>query len=155
MATRQDRLRRLAHRIRNIPGKFGVRPYRVFVISQTHPGEHPGDGPSEETLTEVVEKGGNPPKVRYLSDEERALGNLSAAVMEIGPITPDHPGGGTTWSLLNGQSLTDGQVLHYELTGPEFPDGARFERVGGRDDRGYHFKIRVQPLKTNTASSTR
>ncbi|MBW7935292.1 MAG: hypothetical protein H3C62_17125 [Gemmatimonadaceae bacterium] len=143
---RRDRYRALASRIRAIPGRdFGLRPYTVAVIVRRWSGPHTGDGAATDTVTPIVEYGGNPPKVRFLSDEARALGGLPAGTVEVGPITPDHTGGGITWDTLTGGSAQAGDEVLYRLTGPEFPAGADYALAGSQSDRGIHYKLTLVP----------
>jgi len=143
----RDNLRKVAFTLRRLPGeKFEIRPYRIFVVRETHPGKHPGDGPVTTVETEITEANGQPPKVRYMSEEERALGQLHSSTLELGPITPPFPGGGTSWDTLTGKSLAKGDTFYYKLIGPEYPNGARFRFIGGKSDRTFSYRIRVSPV---------
>lgn len=144
--TFRDDIRALAYSVRQIPGDLGVRPYTVSVSVSTWSGATPGEGTEDVTVTAITEANGQPPKVRWLTDEERALGGYADAVIEVGPITPDFPGGGTSWAVLtqSAAAAVPGTVIRYVLTGPEFPSGANFERVGGTSDRTFNYKLRLQ-----------
>lgn len=141
-----DSLKPLAHRIRAIPGRLGIRPYRIHVVIGEWSGAVLGEGVGTSTTLEITEHGGYPPKVRFLNDEEIAIGSLPRGSVEVGPITPDHAGGGTSWATLAGAAAERGETVTYVLTGPEFPTGARFQRTAGQTDRALHYKITLQPM---------
>lgn len=141
-----DSLKPLAHRIRAIPGLLGIRPYRIHVVIGEWSGAALGEGAETTTSVEITEHGGQPPKVRFLSDEEIAVGSLPRGTIEVGPITVGHVGGGTSWATLVGAAAERGETVTYVLTGPEFPTGARFQRTGGPSDRAIHYKLQLQPL---------
>lgn len=141
----RDDMRSLAYNVRSIPGAlFEMRPYTVAVRVTTWSGTHPGDGTETATSTPITEANGQPPKVRFLNDEERALGGLPEGTIEVGNITPDFPGGGTALSVL--APATVGSTVHYILTGPEFPNGAVYERVGVGTDHAFHYTLTLKPV---------
>ena len=107
--TQRDSLRRIANRARAIPGaQFGIRPYTVAVVVKAWSGDHPGEG-TETTTTTAITELGHPPRVRLLSPEELALGNLPRGSVEVGPVTPEYAGGGTTWTTLTGNGVSPGE----------------------------------------------
>ena len=148
--TRRDGYRALADRIRAIPGRdFGLRPYTVSVVLRYHSGENAGDGDAVDVAT-PLEVGGQPPKVRFANDEERALGNLPAGSLDVGPITPEHvspgtAGGGLAWDVITGAAAIAGTEVLYLVTGPEFPGGALYAKVGGDSARGLRYTLRLAP----------
>lgn len=144
--TLADDLKPLLHSARAIAGDLGLRPYSVQVQVVAYSGNYAGEGTVTEGTTAIVEANGQPPKVRALDDEERAIGGLPDGTWEIGPITPDHAGGGISFATLIGDTATDGEQVHYILTGPEFPSGARFVRQSVTSDRALHYMLRVRPL---------
>jgi len=148
--TLADDLKPLLSNARSIAGTLGLRPYTVAVQVVSHSGTYTGEGTETDTSTSILEYNGQPPKVRTLSGDELALGNLAQGSWEIGPITPDYATGGTTWETLVGGTATDGQQVHIILTGPEFPDGERFVIVNTASDHALHFKIQVSPLSART-----
>ena len=76
MTTLANSLRRTVSRARALPGKLGLRPHAVELVTKAYPGVHTGDGGAAETWTPISEAGGQPPKVTWLKEEERALGGL-------------------------------------------------------------------------------
>ena len=138
-------LRKLAWSVRAIPGQLGVRPHRVSILKRTWSGSHVGDGTRTDVETDIVEAGGQPPKVRWLSDEELAVGGLNPGTVEIGPITPAFPGGGTALSLLDGSTLDEGEVRHLWIVGPQHPNGAAYRVKKLTADRALHYKIQAMP----------
>lgn len=143
----RDEFRELAHELRAIPGRdFEIRPYTASVIIRTWSGGKPGDGTATDAETAIVEGDSQPPKIRFLSDEEKALAGLGATVLEIGPITPDFPGGGTSIATLLGTAAAAGTEVLYKITGPEYPTGVECIREGVESDRTFGYKIRVRPV---------
>jgi hypothetical protein len=145
-----DDLKPLLTSIRAIPGQFGLRPYTVSAVIRAYSGTYAGEGTKTDTTVAITEANGQPPKVRFLNDEELALGdNLGKGTIEVGPITPDHTGGGTTIAALTGGSAIAGDIVHFVITGPEYPNGARFRLVGVSSDRALHYKVRLAPVDGN------
>lgn len=132
--------------VRSIPGQLGIRPHTVEVVKAVWRGAHTGDGQVYETVTAITESGGFPPKVRQLSSEELAVGALPAGTIEIGPITPDFPGGGTSLTTLGGSDLFDGNTFQLRITGPMHPDGAIYRVTKSSADRALHYTIQAQPV---------
>jgi len=109
-----DGLRKLLDRGRAIPGIWGLRPYRSFLIEGYWDGAYTGDGESADFETELL-VGGQPPKVRFLTSEQLALGGVPEGTCTVGPLTPSHTGGGVAASSLEGTSLAAGNTLHVRL----------------------------------------
>ncbi len=112
-------------------------------------GAYTGRGVATNTDVPITEANSQPPKVRFLSGEELALGQLYAGAVEIGPITPDFPGGGTNLSGIL-PALADGQTVHVKLTGPKFPDGALFRIKDVKTDRAFHYMVTAEPVSNAT-----
>lgn len=144
--TVRDDLLPLVYSVRAIPGQFGLRVHTVDVRVTTWTGAHPGDGAEYDvTTTPITESDGQPPKVRFLTDEEIAVGQLATGTVEVGPITPSHgTDGGTDLAVLKPED--EGTVVHYILTGPEFPTGAVFERHAIKTDRALHYMLTLRPV---------
>lgn len=138
-------LRSLATSIRGIPGRLGTHEHTVSVVTSSWSGSHIGEGTRTDTPYAVVEGGGQPPHVRWLDDEERAVGGLPNGMVEIGPITREHPGGGTSLSLFDGSGLSTGGVVTLIITGPRHPTGARYI-VTDTDVGAIGFKVRAKPV---------
>lgn len=146
--TLADDLKPLANSIRAIPGQLGIRPYTVEIVLRHWTGTHVGDGTRSETATAITEAGGQPPKVRFLNGEERALLGVAHAVVEIGPITPDFATGGTSIETLTGLAFSpqDHDEILYRLTGPGFPDGQLFRIRDISSDRALQYRVQVEPI---------
>jgi hypothetical protein len=140
----RDDVRAIAYAARSIPGTLEMRPYSVAVRVTNYSGAHVGDGAETQTVTPITEANGQNPKVRWLSSEEIALSGLPNGSVEVGPCTPDFPGGGTSVSTL--APVTPNTTVHYILTGPEFPTGATYERAGLRTDRAFHYTLTLKPV---------
>lgn len=141
---RRNHYRAIANRVRAIPGEHGLRPYRVEVLIVSWSGARTGEGVRTESSLEILESG-QPPKVRFVNDEERMLSNLPAGSIDVGPITPDHLSGGTTWDDLTGESAATHEQVLYRVTGPEFPNGALYVREQGNSARAIQYKLRLRP----------
>jgi hypothetical protein len=139
----RNSLRKLAHTIRGIPDQLGWRPYTVSIETRSWDGGERGEGAETVTTTAITEANGHPPKVRFLTSEEIALGGYSQGTLEIGPITPDFGSGGTSLDTLAPLSPSDDTIVHYIITGPEFPNGARFRKADVETHRAGHYLLRV------------
>lgn len=145
--TLADDLKPLARSIRGIPGEMGLRPHRVFLSVQTWEGTHLGDGASavdEEEILEGSPSSPQPPKVRQLSDEQLALGNLPSGALEIGPITTPHGGIGITLDQFKGLDLASSEALRLRVSGPLGDFYYRIQRL--TLDRAIHWTIVAAPL---------
>lgn len=99
---------------RALPGTLGLRPYRAFLLEGYWDGAYTGDGEAADFETELL-VGGQPPKVRFLTSEQLALGGVPEGTCTVGPLTPSHTGGGVAASSLEGTSLAAGNTLHVRL----------------------------------------
>ena len=142
-AERRDRYRRIAYSKRNLPGKHGLREFRVFLQSGSWSGDRTGEGGEVTSEVELLENG-YPPKVRDLDDEAIALGQLDKGSKRIGPITPLHSTGGTDIDDILGTALSVGETLKVRITGP---DGEAFFLVEKKSfDRALHWMLDVSPV---------
>jgi hypothetical protein len=141
--TFRDGLRQAVHRIRAIPNAFGVRPYSVVVRTKTWSGAEVGEGSTTTVNTAITEHDGTPPKVRWLDDQEIALGGYSSGSIEIGPVTPDFPGGGTLLALLAPDPAVNSTV-QVIITGPAYPSGGVFRIRDVEHHRGYQYRLRCE-----------
>jgi hypothetical protein len=141
-----DAYRAICYSARAIPGQLGLRPHTVSVVTTTWSGAVTGEGTKTETVTVIAEAGGLPPKVRWLSDEEVAVGSLQGGAVEIGPITPLFSGGGTDTTLLKGASLGVGDEIRILITGPEHPNGALYRITSTDFGSALHYMIRATPI---------
>lgn len=107
-----------------------------------------GDGTRVDVETDIVEAGGQPPKIRWLNDEELAVGSLQPGTVQIGPITPAFPGGGTNLGSLDGSQLEAGDVRHIWIVGPMHPQGAAYKVSKLTADRALRYVIQATPAGT-------
>lgn len=130
---------------RSIPGQLGLRPFRVYLSTGTWSGTHTGDGTESAAEVEITESG-QPPKVRFATDEQVALGGLEKGDCVIGSITPSHSGGGTLLSSLDASSLSAGGTLHVRL---RYSDGSDsfYSVVGIEKDRALHYTLKCRPAE--------
>ncbi len=139
-------LKRLVHGIRAIPGEFGLRPYTVEVVLGTWNGVNTGRGARAREYLPITEGRGQPPKVRMLTTEELALGDLGKGSIRIGPITPAFAGGGTSIAALK-PALESGQTLHLRITGPDTkPSGDTYLLKSINTDHAIHWTLTAEPV---------
>lgn len=146
MATLKDAVLPIAYKARAIAGQLGFRPHSVSIVTITSSGTHTGDGSRTETVTAITEADGQSPKIRWLRDDEIALGGLPSGSVEIGPITPSFAGGGTTIATLNGSGLSVGHVRLLRITGPNHPDGADYTIRSINADKALRYMITAEPV---------
>lgn len=140
-----DDLKELAYEIRAIPGELGMRPYSAAILLGTWSGTNTGRGDTINECLPLLEANGQNPKIRQLTDEEIALGGLGKGSIRIGPITPAFAGGGTSISTLQ-PCVAAGQTVHVILTGPEYPNGAKFAVKSVGSDHALHYTLDVSPV---------
>ncbi len=144
--TLRDDILPIAYEARAIAGELGFRPHSVWLVTKAYSGGHVGDGLEEATETPLTEANGQPPKVRWLTDEERAIGQIPDGAVEIGPITPSFPGGGTDIAALNGSGLANGDVRLIKLVGPKAPNGAYYRIAGIQAHKALRYVVRAVPV---------
>jgi hypothetical protein len=123
----------------------------VAIIVGAWSGSYVGRGDKTETLVAITERGGQPPKVRFLNEEALALSGsvgdqLRQGACTVGPITPDYTGGGTALSELI-PAVTTHQTVHVMLTGPAYPNGAKFLVKKVETDRALHWTLTCEPVE--------
>ena len=143
--TLADDLKPLLAEIRSIPGQLGLRPRTVSVVLKSYSGAVTGEGLDLETVTAITEANGQPPKVRLLDDEELAVGALSKGTIEVGPMTTDFTGGGTSIATLTQPDADNGDVRLFRVTGPQGTTDYALDSV--TDDRALHYTIRLKPVE--------
>ncbi len=139
-----DAWRAIAYSVRSLPASFGLRPYSVAIEVGTWSGNHVGDGERIEDNTPILENGTNP-KVRFINEEQRALSGMAIGSCEIGPITPDHGSSGVALAEL-APSVAAHETRHVIITGPAYPDGARFSIRELKTDRALHWTLICEPV---------
>lgn len=142
-------LRKTLYAARSIAGRLGFRVHTVSIVKRFAYGEHTGDL-DEMALIPLTEQDGYSPKTSWLNGEELAVGGLPAGTVEIGPITPAFPGGGTDLSVLTGGDLTTGDMLQLLITGPNHPDGALYRIKDIKADKALNYKITAIPTSAYT-----
>lgn len=142
-----DDLRPVLHSIRSIPGSLGLRPHSVQIVTRRWSGEHPGEGTLTEDSVDITESGSQSPKVRWLTDEQRAVAHLDQATVEVGPITPSFSTGGTSLDDLAGADLQVGDTYYLRVTGPKHPNGALYRITEVNGQRAMHYKIRGEAVE--------
>ncbi len=149
MATLADPWRSIAYSIRSLPAQFGLRPYSVSVVIGTWynntESTHVGDGSKNEQLIPILENGGTNPKLRFANEEQRALSGMEVGSCTIGPITPYFGSGGTPISNLL-PAVANGETVHVIITGPQFPNGAKFSVKKVETDRALHWTMLCEPV---------
>jgi hypothetical protein len=146
MAKLAEKLRPTVYKGRAIAGKLGFRPYTVQLVTASWTGTHTGDGQRYDTFTPITEAESQPPKVRWLKDDEIAVGNIPSGTVEIGPITPAFAGGGTDLALL-AEELTRGSTRYVVITGPKHPSGARYRLTRIDAQRALRYMLRAEPVR--------
>lgn len=145
MAGPVDTWRAIAYSVRSIPAEFGLRPYSVSIVVGSWSGNHVGDGSRNEELIPILENNSSNPKVRFLNEEQRALTNLGIGSCTVGPITPDHGANGTALADLL-PAVAAHETVHVVITGPAYPDGARFAVKEVKTDRAIHWTLVCEPV---------
>lgn len=139
----RDTLRDILRRAREIPNRFGLRPYSAAIIKGAWSGTVTGSGTETVTTVPITENLGAPSKTRWLNSEECALGNLPKGTIEVGPITPQDA---LMQYLAAAQAaVAIGQTVHLQVTGPDIGT-VKFEIVDIGADRGLHWTVRGKPV---------
>jgi len=142
-------LRKTLFAARSIAGRLGFRVHTVALVKRYALGQHTGDVDLSD-VTPLTEQDGYPPKTTWLNDEQLALGNLPGGSVDVGPITPAFPGGGTDLSSLTGDLLETGDTLHLLITGPNHPEGALYRIKDIKSDKALNYRIRAIPVSAAT-----
>ncbi len=147
MSTLADPWRSIAYSFRSIPASFGLRQYSTSIVIGTWSETHVGDGDRNEQLIPILENGGTNPKLRFMNEEQRALAGMEIGSCTVGPITPDFASNGTPLSNLL-PTVANGETVHAIITGPQFPNGARFAIKKVETDRAIHWTLLCEPVST-------
>lgn len=145
MSTLADPWRAIAYSIRSLPASFGLRQYSISIVIGTWSGSHVGDGDRNEQLIPILENGGTNPKIRFVSEEQRALSGMEIGSCLVGPITPDFGSNGTALSDLL-PAVANGETVHAIITGPQFPNGAKFSIKKVETDHALHWSMTCEPV---------
>lgn len=144
MAT-ADKWRRIADKHRALPAKFGLREHTVELVTSQWSGARDGDGDEFKTSVPITVSGGAPPKVRFPSQKEVALGLYPVGSVVIGPFTPSYGSGGFDRSSLNGDRLQTYDGLVVRVTGPQCPKGMLYRVNNGNVDRALRVTLTCEP----------
>ncbi len=148
MATLKDKLLPVGDKARRIAGKLGFRPYQVWVRISVYAGTRAAQGASSYTETRLL-VGDQNPKVREVKRKDIVAGSLALveAEYDIGPLTPQFPGGGVAFSTVDPVRGSSPMVVHYVLKGPGLPTaGLLCEKVADHVDRPLRTVIRVRSI---------
>lgn len=137
--TLADDLKPIVWQARSIIGTLGFRQDRVYLYFDWYADGEWG-GPEK---TEITEAQGQPPKVHQVAFQDVPFGARMPDIIDIGPITPAFPGGGT--------DLTDwlapvqcGQARHILRVGPSCPDGKKYRILHILVEKSLRYMIRAQ-----------
>jgi len=140
----------IVSRVRAIPGQLGLRPYTVTVSVRSLSGAYGLEGDAGTVTTSILEHGGFAPKLRFLNDEQLTLGGMPKGTIELGPITPAFTGGGTLLATITGSAIETGELLHFTVTGPEFPEGALYRLTSVKSDQALHYTLTLSPIAADS-----
>ena len=135
-----NRLRKRLFRIRAIPGRKGLRPYLLTAVDIDYGADFTA---GLSTTVNIREFDGQVPKVRWLTSEERVVGNFADVTCRVGPITPREGSVGTLLSALL-RAPDAGDIARFTLTGPEFPTRQNFTLREIRTDHAMHFTLTLE-----------
>lgn len=145
-----DDLKSIVFQMRAIPGSLGLRPHAVAIVTETWSGEHTGEGTRTQVVTAITEADGQNPKVRWITDEEKAVGELADGTVEVGPITPSNGSVGTLLATLTQPNLATGATRYLRITGPSHPDGAKYRIKRVSSERALRYMVRAEPVTEAT-----
>ncbi len=140
-----DPWRSIVWQFRSLPAQFGLRDYSTSIVVGTWSESHVGDGNVEEQLKPILENGGTNPKLEFLDEEQRALNELPIGSCKIGPITPYFGSNGTPISDLL-PTVANSQTVHVIITGPRFPNGAKYSIKKVETDKALHWNLICEPV---------
>lgn len=140
--TLADDLLPLVFEARGIRGALGFAKYTVELWLR-YKGQSIRETAGVERMP-IVEGDDQPPRVRWLKDEEIALGSLSAGTVEIGAITPR----ANLLEQLQGETLAPGDERHIFLRGPKHPNGALYLITMVKAERALRWMIQAKPTET-------
>lgn len=150
-AKMRERYRRTAWKYRHLPGDFGLREHIVVLLQTVYSGAQTGEATKTETQVQLLEKDGRNPKVRWLNEEEIALGSLAGGSIKIGPITPDFSIGGTPMSSLRASTLAAKGTFHLLVTGPMHPNTVKYKLTAVEGHQALHRYIVGEPVSDYVA----
>lgn len=137
-----DDLIPVAREARGIAGTLGFRPHTVERITRFKSGSI-RDFVSAETIA-IVEGNGQPPRVRWMSEEEVTIGSLAKGTIEIGAITPSD----ALDEWLRGDGMAAGDERYIRITGPKTrPSGDLYRVKSWNAARPLRRMIQAEPVE--------
>lgn len=138
--TTADDLRAVVYTALAVPGQLGLHQHTVTLVESVWVAED--EWVDQETP--IVHADNRNPHVRFLTLKERDAAGLQDLSIEVGPITPEHTGGGYSAAQLNPQ-INGQQSFHYLVTGPGMEDGgSKFALMELRVDRALGYRMVLQ-----------
>ncbi len=126
---------------RAIAGGYGFRVHTVERITRHKNGTV--RGVVDEDVVPIVEDNNQPPRVRWLKDEEIAVGSLAHGTVEIGAMTPN----AALDAWLQGEGLQKGDERLIRITGPSCPKGDYFAITSVSAERPLRRMIQCKPVE--------
>ena len=84
--------------------------------------------------------------MRWLRDEQLALGDHATGTVKVGPITSEHATGGADLDDWYGTDLDAGETLHIRIIGPKHPSpGKRYQVTRIEADHAMHRMLWAKP----------
>lgn len=145
MSTFAEDLREDLYEARSIAGCLGLRPYRVSVTIRANDGTYGLRGSATDTTVDIREADGQPPKFRFATEDEIALG-AAEGQCTVGPITPDFAAGGYTIAELTGAAAAASNLVYFTVTGPRFTTGKKYKLAKAASDHALHYTITLSPI---------
>lgn len=143
--TLADSLKSTVFSARGVAGTLGFRTHTVEVVIRYSDGNARNELSLETTA--ITEGSGQPPRVRWLTDEQLTVGGLPQGTCEVGPVTPLFATGGTDIALLRGDNLQPGDKLYLRITGPRHPDGALYRITQLKAEKALRYMLQAQPVE--------
>lgn len=142
----RERLLPRLERIRRIPGRFGLRRFRVFVRVITYSTNRPDARFITSTTNTEILVGGFGPKVREVKSEEIVAGtDMNVGDWVIEPVTPEFIGGGTSPEDLDPPQTATCRELLYVIKGPGLDDaGALCDLIESTMTRPFRYRVVVR-----------
>lgn len=119
-------LRRIADRVRAIPGKMGLREHSATLVKTSWTGGRTGEGDKIVEELPLLINGTENPKIKFPNQRDVALGLMPLGTITVGPLTPEFPGGGILRNFVASQQLERSDTLHVLVTGPQHPNGCLY-----------------------------
>lgn len=136
-----DKLKPVVYRARSIIGILGFRQDRVFLLTDWYAPDGVWEGYANKR--EIVEARSQPPKVHQVTFQDVPFGAHTPDIIDIGPVTPAFPGGGTDLDDFLAP-VEAGDVRHILRVGPSCPDGKKYRILRILTEKSLRYMIRAQ-----------